>query len=122
MFRDAFDNFPVSNDQFVSQKLDKDQEMDRIARAAAENYDSESDDDSYVELEVKDGSDDEKWDCQSILSTYSTTSNRPKLISERKVSLDTTLVEFNLIFLRTCCVISAFESFSSQKTSVLPST
>jgi len=91
MFRDAFDNFPVSNDQFVSQKLDKDQEMDRIARAAAENYDSESDDDSYVELEVKDGSDDEKWDCQSILSTYSTTSNRPKLISERKVSLGLTL-------------------------------
>lgn len=29
----------------------------------------------------------EKWDCQSIISTYSTTRNRPKLIKEPSVLL-----------------------------------
>jgi len=43
--------------------------------------DSDSGDD-LCDFEIK-GDDEEKWDCQSILSTYSNIYNRPKLISER---------------------------------------
>ena len=43
---------------------------------------SDSEDD-LRDFVVKGSDDDEKWDCQSILSTYSNVYNRPKLISER---------------------------------------
>lgn len=39
--------------------------------------------DDLCDFEIKGSDDDEKWDCQSILSTYSNIYNRPKLISER---------------------------------------
>lgn len=45
-------------------------------------YSSDSGDD-LCNMEVKGSDDEEKWDCQSILSTYSNIYNRPKLISER---------------------------------------
>lgn len=40
-------------------------------------------DEEFVEMEVPEK---QKWDCQSILSTYSDIYNHPKLISEPKVS------------------------------------
>ncbi|XP_034255174.1 protein LTV1 homolog isoform X2 [Thrips palmi] len=61
-----------------SEQISKDYERTNIPTA----LDSDSEDD-LCDLEVKDDNDEEKWDCQSILSTYSNIYNRPKLISER---------------------------------------
>ena len=42
---------------------------------------SEDSDTEIIQVEVKP---EEKWDCESILSTYSNLYNHPKLISEPK--------------------------------------
>lgn len=46
---------------------------------------SSSDEDDLVKL-VVDAREKDKWDCESILSTYSNIYNHPKLIVEQKVS------------------------------------
>lgn len=46
---------------------------------------SSSDENDLVKL-VVDAREKEKWDCESILSTYSNIYNHPKLIVEQKVS------------------------------------
>lgn len=48
--------------------------------------DEESSDEELVELEVEDDSPDKKWDCESVLSTYSSAYNHPKLINEPRRS------------------------------------
>lgn len=50
----------------------------RIEKILAE----ESSDEELVELEVTDDEPSKKWDCESVLSTYSSAYNHPKLISE----------------------------------------
>lgn len=60
------------------QEISKDYEKPNVGTL----LDSDSADD-LCDFEVKGGDDEEKWDCQSILSTYSNIYNRPKLISER---------------------------------------
>ena len=47
--------------------------------------DNDDDDDEEMETLVKEET-DKKWDCESILSTYSTLYNHPKLIEEERVS------------------------------------
>lgn len=47
----------------------------------SDDEDSEASDTDLVTVEVKP---DEKWDCESILSTYSNLYNHPKLITEPK--------------------------------------
>lgn len=47
------------------------------------NLSSTDSNEELVEMEVPEK---EKWDCQSILSTYSDIYNHPKLITEPKVS------------------------------------
>ena len=47
-------------------------------------YSSSEDEDSLEEL-VVDAREKDKWDCESIISTYSNIYNHPKLISEPKV-------------------------------------
>lgn len=47
-------------------------------------YSSSEDEDSLEELIVNSREKD-KWDCESIISTYSNIYNHPKLISEPKV-------------------------------------
>lgn len=42
----------------------------------------ESSDEELVELEVEDDTPGKKWDCESVLSTYSSAYNHPKLIEE----------------------------------------
>lgn len=42
----------------------------------------ESSDEELIELEVDDDEEEKKWDCQSMLSTYSNKYNHPKVISE----------------------------------------
>lgn len=51
-----------------------------------EKIDMDSSSDNQEELEVMEVPEKEKWDCQSILSTYSNIYNRPKLITEPSVS------------------------------------
>lgn len=64
------------------EKLDKD---DIMLRLKLKNC--ESDSDSQEELVALEVPEKEKWDCESILSTYSNIYNHPKLISEPSVRL-----------------------------------
>lgn len=44
----------------------------------------DSSDEELIEVEVDDDDDEKKWDCQSMLSTYSNKYNHPKVISETR--------------------------------------
>ena len=57
-----------------------DQERDIVHRTLLEDSDGETEDLEIVKVEDK----GKHWDCESILSTYSTLYNHPKLISEPK--------------------------------------
>lgn len=50
----------------------------RVKKLQAED----SSDEELIELEVEDDRPDKKWDCESVLSTYSSAYNHPKLIDE----------------------------------------
>jgi len=58
-------------------EYDKKWDEQRVRKLMAEESDEE-----LVELEVDDDTPDKKWDCQSVLSTYSSAYNHPKLIDE----------------------------------------
>jgi len=69
------------------EKATRRQQLDRameITKAAIRKYDLDDDDNDLEIIELKDEEKGEKWDCESILSTYSTLYNHPKLISEPK--------------------------------------
>lgn len=57
---------------------DKKWDENRIQKMLAE----ESSEEEMVELEVGDDEADRKWDCESVLSTYSNAYNHPKVINE----------------------------------------
>ncbi|CAH4023828.1 unnamed protein product [Pieris brassicae] len=61
-------------------KLDKEKEMSRLQHL--QEIEEESDD----ELETVEVDPKEKWDCETILSTYSNLYNHPKIIEEPKKS------------------------------------
>lgn len=63
------------------EQMDKDSATNKIK----EQLDKESEEDEE-EFETVPVPEKEKWDCESILSTYSNLYNHPKLISEPKVS------------------------------------
>merc|ERR1711976_596102 len=74
-------------DQLIAEndrdKATRRQQLDRvmeITKSALIEDDDEEADLVYMKVEEK----GEKWDCESILSTYSTLYNHPKLISEPK--------------------------------------
>lgn len=46
---------------------------------------SSSEDENHLEELVVNAREKDKWDCESIISTYSNIYNHPKLISEPKV-------------------------------------
>lgn len=54
------------------------------ARILEKEY-SSSEDENYLEELIVDAREKDKWDCESIISTYSNIYNHPKLISEPKV-------------------------------------
>lgn len=58
---------------------------------------SSSDEDDLVKL-VVDAREKDKWDCESILSTYSNIYNHPKLIVEQKVSYQRILITIIIKF------------------------
>ncbi|XP_046973559.1 protein LTV1 homolog [Vanessa cardui] len=60
-------------------QLDKEKEIARIQRLQEIEEESEEDDLVTLEVEPK-----EKWDCETILSTYSNLYNHPKIIEEPK--------------------------------------
>lgn len=57
---------------------DKKWDEKRLEKMLAE----ESSEEEMVELEVTDDGSDRKWDCESVLSTYSNAYNHPKVINE----------------------------------------
>jgi len=62
-----------------------------ITRLVKLQQEYESEPEEMVELEVSDDEGPKKWDCESILSTYSNIYNHPKLITEpskRKISIN----------------------------------
>ncbi|CAK1543476.1 unnamed protein product [Leptosia nina] len=77
MLLDAAKEFEESQKKY---HLDKEKEIARLRRL--QEIEEESEDDlETVEVEPKD-----KWDCETILSTYSNLYNHPKLIEEPKKS------------------------------------
>ncbi|CAH0717641.1 unnamed protein product, partial [Brenthis ino] len=60
-------------------QLDKEKEIARIQRL--QEIEEESEEDNLVTMEVEPK---EKWDCETILSTYSNLYNHPKVIEEPK--------------------------------------
>lgn len=71
------------------EEYNKEWDKERIAKYR--NVAEDNDDDELVELEVENPK-EKKWDCESILSTYSNIYNHPKLIDEprksRKIQID----------------------------------
>lgn len=71
-----------------AQEFKKDQarkQLDNIKEKICVQEHSDSDtNEELVQIEVREG---DKWDCMSILSTYSNIYNHPKLIEEPSVSL-----------------------------------
>jgi protein LTV1 len=58
--------------------------VDEKESAHVDVCDSEDSDNSDTDLITVEVKPDEKWDCESILSTYSNLYNHPKLITEPK--------------------------------------
>lgn len=74
--------------------------------------DEESSDEELVELEVTDDSNDKKWDCESVLSTYSSAYNHPKLITEPRSRKNSKIV----INPKTGVPINVFNGENAQLT------
>ena len=70
--------------------LKGDKELKKMALDYVENYNSDEDDNDVEIVEVKEKP---KWDCETIISTYSNLYNRPKVLDDgfRLVSLDPTI-------------------------------
>uniref|UniRef100_A0A182ITA9 Protein LTV1 homolog n=1 Tax=Anopheles atroparvus TaxID=41427 RepID=A0A182ITA9_ANOAO len=64
-------------------EMDAEFEKQWIRARLLQLQEESSDDENMVELEVEDN-EQKKWDCESILSTYSNIYNHPKLIEEPK--------------------------------------
>lgn len=61
-------------------------ELMRDRMKIIEGESSGSEDEADLEKLIVDARQKDKWDCESILSTYSNIYNHPKLISEPKVN------------------------------------
>ena len=72
--------------------LKGDKELKKMALDYVENYNSDEDDNDVEIVEVKEKP---KWDCETIISTYSNLYNRPKVLDDgfRLVSLYLTIQE-----------------------------
>ncbi|XP_047505856.1 protein LTV1 homolog [Pieris napi] len=77
MLMEAAEDFEKSQMKY---KLDKEKEISRLQHL--QEIEEESDD----ELETVEVDPKEKWDCETILSTYSNLYNHPKIIEEPKKS------------------------------------
>jgi len=64
----------------LRQQLEREREVQKSALMM--NSEEDSDDMEEIVVKVKDYG--EKWDCESVLSNYSTLYNHPKIISERR--------------------------------------
>lgn len=70
-------------DEFEKQRRREQIDKDAITKRVLEEEDSDGNGEELVDMEVKEK---KKWDCESILSTYSNIYNHPKLIVEPKVN------------------------------------
>lgn len=69
------------------EQLEKDAAATRLRLLQEQASSDDENEDELVKMEIKDSK--EKWDCESILSTYSNIYNHPKLISEPKNNVST---------------------------------
>lgn len=74
-------------DEFEKQRRREQIDKEAIAKRVLEE-DSDGNGEEFVDMEVKEK---KKWDCESILSTYSNIYNHPKLIVEPKVFYNKTV-------------------------------
>lgn len=82
------------SDDLLSQCLDEMQDDDNDLKynrkwdekRVKKIMEEDSSEEEMVELEVEDDAPDKKWDCESVLSTYSNVYNHPKLIAEPRRS------------------------------------
>jgi len=72
-------------EQFEQQQMQTDEKIERIAiektKRLAERLLNEPEKTTTITI-PDDEKDDEKWDCETILTTYSNTFNHPKLITQ----------------------------------------
>lgn len=73
-------------EEFEQSQKREQMDKDTIANKIIEHLEREPEDEDEDEFETIPVPEKEKWDCESILSTYSNLYNHPKLISEPKVS------------------------------------
>lgn len=64
---------------------------------------SSSEDEKNLEELIVDAREKDKWDCQSIISTYSNIYNHPKVISEPKVNYS--VVQCNGYIINMCALL-----------------
>jgi len=69
-------------DEFQKEKDDEKQRLVSILKGAAEAEEENTSSDDEMDLIEVDEEPKEKWDCQTIISTYSNIYHHPKLISE----------------------------------------
>lgn len=69
----------VPDQQTVMDTLKGDKELKKMALDYVENYNSDEDDNDVEIVEVKEKP---KWDCETIISTYSNLYNRPKVLDD----------------------------------------
>lgn len=82
----------VSNDMILEMAEQYRREKQELLTEYNKKWDAErirqymegESDDEMEDVEVEDGDKQKKWDCESILSTYSNIYNHPKMIEERR--------------------------------------
>lgn len=78
-------------EEFAKQQTTEQLSNEKITNKTQEFVDNESDNESEDEMKYIQIDDTEKWDCETILSTYSNIYNHPKLIvepSSNKIKID----------------------------------
>jgi len=70
--------------EFEKEQQEKVIHMDEIKRGEAQPLYFEDVSESRIDIEIEDTPNKAEWDCESILSTYSTLYNHPKFINEPK--------------------------------------
>ena len=87
--------------------LKGDKELKKMALDYVENYNSDEDDNDVEIVEVKEKP---KWDCETIISTYSNLYNRPKVLDDgfRLVSIYPIII--NISFFRNVVAMTVFDN------------
>jgi len=78
-------------DEFTKQQAKEHLDKEKISSKVKEQLERDSDEESIEEMKYVEVDEREKWDCETILSTYSNLYNHPKIIKEpsnNKIKID----------------------------------